>query len=154
MSKPRFDITAAAPYRAVMPSPRPPRPSRKQARKPIEGAPRRVVPKAVPKATTVRLQAELLAGLALLQRILQKPMNRMINEAVRSYVERQSSEVEADLQQVLERVKAYRRSDPGYKRLWAEFADAEARHGKDDPIEGRIKSAGPVQSKVRDILSR
>jgi hypothetical protein len=103
----------------------------------------------VPKATTVRLQAELLAGLALLQRILKKPMNRMINEAVRSYVERQSSEVEADLQQVLERVKAYRRSDPGYKRLWAEFVDAEARHGKDDPIEGRIKSAGPVQSKVR-----
>jgi len=60
----------------------------------------------VPKATTVRLQPELLAGLALLQRILKKPMNRMINEAVRSYVERQSSEVEADLQHVLEHVKA------------------------------------------------
>jgi predicted transcriptional regulator len=112
------------------------------------------MPRAVPKATTVRLQAELLAGLALLQRILKKPMNRMINEAVRSYVEHQSSQVEADLQQVLERVKAYRRSDPGYRKLWAEFVDAEARYGKDDPVEGRIKSAGPVQTRVRDILSR
>ena len=153
MSKQRFDITSAAPYRVIMSSPRPHRP-RKPARKPTEGAPRRVIPKAMPKATTVRLQAELLAGLALLHRILKKPMNRMINEAVRNYVERQSSEVEAELQQVLERVKAYRRSDPGYKRLWAEFVDAEARHGKDDPVEGRIKSAGPVQAKVREILSR
>ena len=114
----------------------------------------RAVPKAVRKATTVRLHAELIAGLALLQRILKKPMNRMINEAVRHYVERQSSQVETDLQQVLERVRAYRRSDPGYRKLWAEFVNAEARHGKNDPVEGRIKSAGPVQSKVRDILSR
>jgi hypothetical protein len=154
MSKLGFDIIPAAPYGAIMTTPRPHRPSRKPARKPADGATRRAVPKAVPKATTVRLQVELLAGLALLQRILKKPMNRMINEAVRSYVERQSSQVEADLQQVLERVKAYRRSDPGYRRLWAEFVDAEARHGKDDPVEGRIKSAGPVQAKVRDILSR
>ena len=78
----------------------------------------------------------------------------MINEAVRHYVERQSSEVEMDLQNVLERVKAYRRSDPNYEKLWAELVDAEARYGKDDPVEGRIKSAGPVQTKVREILSR
>jgi predicted transcriptional regulator len=106
------------------------------------------------KATTVRLPVELIAGLALLQRILKKPMNRMINEAVRHYVQRQSSRAETDLQRVLERVKAYRRSDPSYRKLWAEFVDAEARHGKDDPVEGRIKSAGPVQTRVRDILSR
>ncbi len=111
-------------------------------------------PKAVPKATTVRLAAELIAGLALLQRILKKPMNRMINEAVRNYVERQSAQVETDLKNVLESVKAYRRSDPTYKKLWAEFVDAEARYGKDDPVEGRVKSAGPVQTRVREILSR
>jgi len=111
-------------------------------------------PKAVPKATTIRLRAELIVGLALLQRILKKPMNRMINEAVRHYVERQSAQVETDLKNVLERVKAYRRSDPSYKKLWSEFVDAEARYGKDDPVEGRIKSAGPVQTRVREILGR
>ena len=108
----------------------------------------------MPKATTVRLAADLITGLALLQRILKKPMNRMINEAVRHYVERQSARVETDLKSVLERVKAYRRSDPSYKKLWAEFVDAEARYGKNDPLEGRIKSAGPAQTRVREILSR
>ena len=100
-------------------------------------------PKAVPKATTIRLKAELITGLTLLQHILKKPMNRMINEAVRLYVERQSVQVETDLKDVLERIKAYRRSDPSYKKLWDEFVDAEARYGKDDPVEGRIKNAGP-----------
>jgi hypothetical protein len=119
---------------------------------------------AAPKATTVRLEPALITGLSLLRRILKKPMNRMVNEAVRHYVERKSSEVETDLQNVLERVQAYQRSDPNYQKLWAEFVDAEARYGKDDPVEGRIKSAGamknrlesagPVQAKVREILSR
>lgn len=115
---------------------------------------RRTVSTARPKATTVRLEPALITGLSLLQRILKKPMNRMVNEAVRHYVERQSSEVETDLQKVLERVQAYRRSDPNYKKLWAQFVDAEARYGKDDPVEGHIESAGPVRSKVRKILSR
>ena len=78
----------------------------------------------------------------------------MINEAVHRYVERQTSAVETDLQNVIARVRAYRRSDPNYKKLWAEFVDAEARHGKHDPVEGRIKNAGPVHTRVRDILSR
>ena len=81
-------------------------------------------------------------------------MNRMINEAVRLYVERQSVQVETDLKDVLERIKAYRRSDPSYKKMWDEFVDAEARYGKDDPVEGRIKNAGPVQARVREILGR
>jgi predicted transcriptional regulator len=111
-------------------------------------------PKAVPKATTIRLKAELITGLTLLQHILKKPMNRMINEAVRLYVERQSVQVETDLKDVLERIKAYRRSDPSYKKMWDEFVDAEARYGKDDPVEGRIKNAGPVQARVREMLGR
>lgn len=139
----------------VMPTLRPSRPlSRKTRRKPAASKAAGTVSTAAPKATTVRLKPELITGLSLLQRILKKPMNRMINEAVRHYVERQSSEVETDLQKVLERVKAYRRSDPNYKKLWAEFVDAEARYGKDDPVEGRIKSAGPVQTRVREILGR
>lgn len=138
----------------VMPTLRPNRPrSRRTGRTAAVSKAAGAISTAAPKATTVRLKPELITGLSLLQRILKKPMNRMINEAVRRYVERQSSEVEVDLQKVLERVKAYRRSDPNYKKLWAEFVDAEAGYGKDDPVEGRIKSAGPVQTRVREILS-
>ena len=138
----------------AMPTLRPSRPlSHRTRRKPVASKAAGTVSTA-PEATTVRLEPALMAGLLLLQRILKKPINRMLNEAVRHYVERQSSEVETDLQKVLERVQAYRRSDPNYKKLWAEFVDAEARYGKDDPVEGRIKSAGPVQTMVREILSR
>ena len=129
-------------------------PARRAGRRPRPSKAGGDVSPAAPKATTVRLRPGLITGLSLLQRILKKPMNRMINEAVHRYVERQTSAVETDLQNVIERVRAYRRSDPNYKKLWAEFVDAEARHGKDDPVEGRIKNAGPVQTRVRDILSR
>ena len=165
MSKYQFDITRDGAYVRVMPALRPSRPhSHKMRRKPVASKAAGTVSTAAAKATTVRLEPALISGLSLLQRILKKPMNRMVNEAVRHYVERQSSEVETDLQKVLERVQAYRRSDPNYKKLWAEFVDAEARYGKDDPVEGRIKSAGPlkgriksagpVQTAVRKILSR
>jgi hypothetical protein len=137
-----------------------------------------VAAKATPKATTVRLQPGLIAGLSLLQRVLKKPMNRMVNEAVRHYVEQQTSEIESDMQQLLERVQAYRRSDPNYKKLWAEFVDAEARYGRSDPAEGLIKGSsrtkargkvagsgktvestkggavGPAQARIREILTR
>ena len=149
----------------VMPTLRPNRPvSRRTRRKPVASkATGAAVATAARKATTVRLEPALITGLSLLQRVLKKPMNRMVNEAVRRYVERQSAEVETNLQKVLESVQAYRRSDPNYEKLWAEFVDAEARYGKDDPVEGRIKSAGPksriktagpVQTMVRDMLSR
>ncbi|MBI2752542.1 MAG: hypothetical protein HYX46_03365 [Betaproteobacteria bacterium] len=104
-------------------------------------------------ATTLRLDPALLSGLELLQQIQKKPLNRLINEAVRSYVARRSAEVEGGLQDILDRVRAYRRTDPDFERMWAEFVDAEARYGADDPVEGSTqKSAGPAQTLVRNLL--
>jgi predicted transcriptional regulator len=147
-----------------MPTLRPRTPlSRRSRRKSAASKSTGTVAVAGRKATTVRLEPTLISGLSLLQRVLKKPMNRMVNEAVRRYVEHQSAEVETNLEKTLERVQAYRRSDPNYEKLWDEFVDAEARYGKDDPLEGRIKSprpktrvkkAGPVQTRVRDMLSR
>lgn len=93
-------------------------------------------------------------GLELLQRVIKKPLNRLINDAVRSYVEHRSAEVEVDLSEILARVRAYRRSDPDFDRMWDEFVDAEARYGGKDPVErGTQKTAGPAQTMVRKILS-
>jgi hypothetical protein len=105
------------------------------------------------KATTVRLDPALQRGLALLQAVVKTPLNRLVNEAVRSYLERRSAEVEADLTQILKRVRAYRRSDPNFDKLWNEFVEAEARHGAEDPVEGHTeKTAGPAQSMVHELL--
>lgn len=105
------------------------------------------------KTTTLRLDPSLLSGLELLQHVMKKPLNRLINEAVRSYVARRSAEVEGGLQDILDRVRAYRRTDPNFDKMWDEFVDAEARFGAEDPVEGSTqKSAGPAQTLVRDLL--
>jgi hypothetical protein len=88
-----------------------------------------------------------------LQHLEKQPLNRLINEALRSYVARRSAEVEGGLQDILDRVRAYRRADPDFEKMWAEFVDAEARHGAKDPVEGRLqKNAGPAQTLVRNLL--
>jgi predicted transcriptional regulator len=109
--------------------------------------------KAPAKATTVRLEPRLLRGLELLRGFTKKPLNRLVNEAVLGFIERRSAQVESDLQDQLARVRAYRRSDPGFERAIGELVDAETRHGARDPIEGRSRKAtGPAQAKVRELL--
>ena len=104
-------------------------------------------------ATTLRLDPALLSGLKLLQQLERQPLNRMINEALRSYVARRSAEVEGGLQDILDRVRAYRRTDPDFDKMWGEFVDAEARYGAEDPVEGSArKNAGPAQTLVRNLL--
>ncbi|MBI3915449.1 MAG: hypothetical protein HY322_00380 [Betaproteobacteria bacterium] len=104
-------------------------------------------------ATTLRLDPALLSGLRLLQHLEKQPLNRLINEALRSYVARRSAEAEGGLQDILDRVRAYRRSDPDFEKMWAEFVDAEARYGAEDPVEGSSqKNAGPAQTLVRKLL--
>jgi hypothetical protein len=119
---------------------------------------------AVVKTKTLRLAPEYEAGLALLKGVLGTPVNKMVNEAVGEYIRKRSAEVEADLKGVLEQVKAYRRADPQFKQARARFADAEARLGGDDPLEGvvvdvkpptvkrRAAKAGPAQTMIRELL--
>jgi len=107
------------------------------------------------KATTIRLDPIVMKGLALLRQVDRQPLNKLVNIALKNYLERRSAEVEADLQQIIERVRAYRRADPKFKQAWDAFADAEARHGHEDPVEGRIvraEAAGPAQTAVRALL--
>jgi len=121
------------------------------SKRPLRKAPK--APARARMATTLRLDPALLNGLKLLQHLEKRPLNRMINEALRGYVARRSAEVEGGLQDILDRVRAYRRTDPDFDKMWAEFVDAEARHGAEDPVEGSLqKRAGPAQTLVRNLL--
>ena len=82
------------------------------------------------------------------------PLNRLVNEAVRRYIETRAAEVEFDLQKILARVQTYRRSDPEFEKAIAEFVDAEASLGSNDPTEGGTRpKAGPAQTMVQRLLS-
>ena len=109
------------------------------------------------KATTIRLNPELQMGLELLQGVLHKPVNKMVNEAVAIFVSRRKAKVEADLEGVLAKLKAYKRRDPDFEQAIQQFAEAEASLGRDDPIEGTASRAesgklGPTQKAVRQLL--
>lgn len=103
------------------------------------------------KATTIRLEPSVRQAILKLQTVLKKPLNRLVNEALQDVIEKLI--LEADLQQILTRVRANRRSDPKFDNAIAQFVDAEARLGSDDPVEGKTQpEAGPTQTIVRDLL--
>ena len=105
------------------------------------------------KATTFRLDPPVRESLLLLQTVLKKPMNRLVNEALQGFIEKRTAEVESDLQQVLTRVRTYRRSDPKFEKAIAQFVDAEASLGSGDPVEGHTRpKAGPAQTMVQKLL--
>jgi hypothetical protein len=96
-------------------------------------------------------------GLELLQGVLHKPVNKMVNEAVAIFVSRRKAEVEADLEGVLAKLKAYKRRDPNFDQAIQQFAEAEASLGGDDSVEGTVSRAesrepGPTQEMVRQLL--
>src|SRR6202162_2737490 len=92
---------------------------------PLSG-PRHFASHTARKSSTLRLDPPLQKGLLLLQGVLKKPLNRLVNEAVQGFLEKRVAEVESDLQQVLTRLRKYRRSDPNFEKAIAQFVDAEA----------------------------
>lgn len=105
------------------------------------------------KATTYRLDPLFQKGLALLGEVTKTPANRMVNEAVGEYLEARAVEVEADLEETLRRIRAYRKADPNFESAIAKFADAEAGLAGEDPTEGKAaRAAGPAQKLVRHLI--
>jgi hypothetical protein len=61
-----------------------------------------------------------------------------------------SPRLAADLEETLQRVTAYRGSDPHFERGIATFAEAKASPVAEDPVEGQTARAeGPAQQLVR-----
>jgi hypothetical protein len=110
-------------------------------------------------ALTLRIDAEERAALENLSRIERRPVNQLLNEAVRSFLLRRRPN-ELSLETSLERLRAYRVSDPQFRQARKAFVEAEA--SVDDPLEGesieghfingQFEPIGPAQGKVRDIL--
>jgi hypothetical protein len=108
---------------------------------------------------TLRIDAEERAALESLSKIEGRPINQLLNEAIKSYLSRRR-EKERSLEANLAGLRAYRKRDPGFERAIAALVEAEA--SLEDPlegeliegqfIEGQLKSTGPAQSKIRELL--
>jgi predicted transcriptional regulator len=109
---------------------------------------------------TLRIDPQERAALEHLSKVVRRPINQLLNEAIKMYLN-QRGRKERSLEDNLAGLRAYRKKDPGFRRAVAEFVEAEA--SLEDPVEGKavegrfvkgeFKLAGPVQSKIRDLLS-
>ena len=114
------------------------------------------------RATTFRLDPEVRVQLSTLSEILDESQNRLANEAIREYVARRSLDVEAEMEATLEKLRAYRKKDPGFRRAIAEAVAAEVSvAAADDPAEGRVVAdpgavseieTGPAETAILGLL--
>jgi hypothetical protein len=106
----------------------------------------------------LRIEPEERAALEHLSKVERRPINQLLNEAIKLYLGQPRRE-EKGLQATLEKLREYRKRDPGFKRAIAAVADAEARL-IDDPaegepgefVDGKFRPLGPVRSKIRELL--
>jgi hypothetical protein len=108
---------------------------------------------------TLRIGAEERTALEHLSKLEGRPINQLLNEAIKSYLKQQSPK-EASLEADLAALQKYRKGDPQFQRAIAAFVNAEAH--LEDPLEGKpvegqfvegqFQPAGPVQSKINDLL--
>jgi len=113
-------------------------------------------PKALPRVSTIRLDEGVQQGLELLKTHggAKLSLNKMVNAALAALIDKQAANLESELDQALRNVRAYRKTDPGYKRAIKAFIDAEAAFAAEDPMEGtrELQPAGPAVSMVREML--
>lgn len=109
-----------------------------------------------PQVTTIRLNEAVQQGLRFLEAHggVRRPLNKWINIALAELIERQAAAVEDELERALRNIKAYRKTDPGYKRAIKAFIDAEVAFAAEDPMEGtrEPQATGPAVSMVREML--
>ena len=108
------------------------------------------------QVTTIRLDGDVQKGLRVLEAHsgVKRPLNKWVNLALAELIDRQAATLESDLDQALKNIRAYRKTDPGYKRAIKAFIDAEVIHAAEDPMEGspEPRTAGPAVSLVRKML--
>jgi len=116
----------------------------------------KTAPKAPPQVTTIRLDEVVQKGLRVLEAHsgVKRPLNKWVNIALAALIDRQAATLQSELDQALRNIKAYRKTDPGYKRAIKAFIDAEVAFAAKDPMEGSRdpQAAGPAVSMVRAML--
>lgn len=104
------------------------------------------------KAFTLRLDPKLYKALSVLSDVANRSMNDLITDAVSSFVETESEAAALSMEDMLEKLRAYRRETPDHKAAFAQFAKAETDH--EDPLEGEvIGEDGSVQAQLRTLLT-
>jgi len=108
---------------------------------------------------TLRIDAGEGAALENLSKVEGRPVDQLLDEAITSYLKRRAQE-EPGVEANLAALREYRKQDPGFERALEAFVEAEAT--LEDPLEGeaiigdfidgQFKPAGPVQSKIRELL--
>lgn len=113
-------------------------------------------PKARPRVSTIRLDEGVQKGLQILKAHggAKLSLNKMVNAALATIIDKQSATLESELDQALRNIRAYRKTDRGYKRAIKAFIDAEVAFAAEDPMEGtrEPQAAGPAVSMVREML--
>lgn len=116
----------------------------------------KAAPEARPQVTTIRLDEAVQKGLHVLEAHsgVKRPLNKWVNIALAALIDRQAATLERELDQALRNIKAYRKTDPGYRRAIKAFIDAEVAFAAQDPMEGSRapQAAGPAVSMVRKML--
>jgi predicted transcriptional regulator len=110
-------------------------------------------------AFTLSIDDEERAALENLSKVEGRPINQLLSEAISSYLGQQGQK-EHCLEARLSALREYRKQDPGFERAIDEFVEAEAvfedpAEGtpiRGDFVDGEFKAAGPVQSKIRELL--
>ena len=87
----------------------------------------KAAPEARPQVTTIRLDEAVQKGLQVLEAHsgVKRPLNKWVNIALAALIDRQAATLERELDQALRNIKAYRKTDPGYRRAIRAFIDAE-----------------------------
>jgi hypothetical protein len=108
---------------------------------------------------TLRIGIDERSALEHMSKVEGRPINQLLNEAIKLYLSRQGHK-ERKLEANLAKLRAYRKKDPGFKKAMAAFVEAEAT--LEDPVEGKLvegpsvedtlRPAGPVQSRIREVL--
>ena len=70
-----------------------------------------------------------------------------------TYIRRQASAIADEAALTLERVKAYKASDPDFEAAITDFAETEASLGRNDELEGRpFADPSSLSEKVRRVV--
>jgi hypothetical protein len=110
-------------------------------------------------AFTLRIDPKERAALEHLSKVEGRPVNQLLNDAIKIYLGRRGP-TEHKLEATLAALREYRSQDHGFQRAIDAFVGAEVEIRdplEGEPIvgefvEGKFKPAGPVQSKIRELL--
>jgi hypothetical protein len=110
------------------------------------------------RAFTLRIDAQERAALQSLSKVERRPVNQLVNEAIKLYLSRPRKK-EMSLQSTLDKLREYRKSDPGFERAIAAVVNAEAEMVEDpaegeagELVEGQFRPFGSVERKIRELL--